>query len=146
MRRFLGLVSVTGLVLAVVPAAFAQQGMSGFGGYPAGITTGSTYGFYPGGYRQSYVPAPTASGYTMSPRVTYYSSGFYGGTPGTTTYGPGVNLSSPNAAAYGYSTPAYSGTTYAPSYRYAPGYGSGSYYGRPGWSGSGLYGRRSFRW
>jgi len=144
MRRLLGLVTVTGLALAVVPAAFAQQGVGGFGGYPAGITTGSTYGFYPGGYRQSYVPTPSASGYSMAPRVTYYSSGFYGGTPGTTTYGPGVNFSPPNAAAYGYSTPGYGGTMYAPTSRYAPGYNSGTYYARPGWSG--MYGgRRGYR-
>src|SRR5829696_7328658 len=125
MRWFYGLALATGLVLVDVPAATAQE-LNAFGGYPAGITTGSTYGFYPGGYRQSYVPTPSASGYTMAPRVTYYSSGFYGGTPGTTTYGPGVNFSSPNAAAYGYSTPAYRGTMYAPTSRYyAPAYNSG---------------------
>src|SRR5947209_6231945 len=102
MRWFFGLAMATGLVLAEVPAASAQDTLAGgFAGYPAGITSGSTYGFYPGGYRQTYTPAPAGSGYAATPGVTYYSSGFYGGTPGTTAYGPGVNFSSPNAAAYG---------------------------------------------
>jgi len=142
MRWFCGLLMAAGLVLADVPAATAQDSLGSFGGYPAGITSGSTYGFYPGGYRQTY------SGSAMSPGVTYYSSGFYGGTPGTTTYGPGVNFSSPSAAAYGYSRPVYPGTAYAPSYgySYAPRYGYGTYSARPGWSRGGLFGGRSYRW
>jgi len=142
MRWFFGLLMAAGLVLADVPTATAQE-LNAFGGYPAGITSGSTYGFYPGGYRQTY------SGYSSTPGVTYYSSGFYGGTPGTTTYGPGVNFSSPNAAAYGYSSPMYSGTRYAPSYgygSYAPRYSYGTTYARPGWSRGGLFGGRSYRW
>ena len=145
MRWFYGLALATGLVLVDVPAATAQD-LGSFGSYPAGITSGSTYGFYPGGYRQSYSAYPSASGYTMAPRVTYYSSGFYGGTPGTTIYGPGVNVSSSNAAAYGYSAPVAPATGYAPSYRYgyAPrsyGSGYGTYSTR-----SGMFGGRSYRW
>jgi len=146
MRWFYGLMMATGFLLVELPAASAQEGFSGFGGYPAGITTGSTYGFYPGGYRQSYVPYPSSTGYSVAPRVTYYSSGFYGGTPGTTTYGPGVNFSSPNAAASGYSAPLYATPRYAPTYRYAPSYGYGSSYAAPGGYRSGLFGRRTYSW
>jgi len=139
MRWFCGLLMAAGLILASVPAATAQD-LNFFGGYPAGITSGSTYGVYPGGYRQSY------SGYSTTPGVTYYSSGFYGGTPGATTYGPGVNFSSPSAAAYGYSTPVYPSARYMPSYGYAPrSYGYSTYSTRPGWS-RGLFGGRSYRW
>jgi len=147
MRWFFGLVMAAGLVLAEAPGAFAQDSLSAFGGYPAGITGGSTYGFYPGGYRQSYVPSSSASGYSLAPRVTYYSSGYYGGTPGTTAYGPGVDFSSPNAAAYGYSAPVYPTTRYAaPAYGYAPSYGYGTTSVRRGWSLPGLLGRRAYRW
>jgi len=143
MRWFYGFLMAAGLVLADVPSATAQE-LNAFGGYPAGITTGSTYGFYPGGYRQSY------SGYGTTPGVTYYSSGFYGGTPGTTTYGPGVNFSSPNARAYGYSAPIYPSGRYMPSYgsSYAPryGYGYGGYSGGSGMYRGGMYGGRSYRW
>jgi len=108
------MVLVGGLMLAVAPAAKAQD-LGSFGGYPAGITTGSQYGFYPGGYRPTTTTYRTRSGYVSTPGATYYSSGFYGGTPGTTIYGPGVNLSSPNAVAYGYSAPIGGVPVYSPT-------------------------------
>jgi len=150
MRGFSGLAAVGGLVLALGATAHAQDSLGSFGSYPAGITTGSSYGFFPGGYRQAYMGVPTTSGYYMAPRTTYYSSGFYGGVPGSATYGSGVNYSAPGARYYGaapvYPSPRY-GTYYAPAARtyYAP--SAGTYYApaagsyRPG-----LFGGRSYRW
>jgi len=137
MRWICGLIAATALATASAPAR--AQDLATFGDYPAGITTGSQYGFYPGGYRQTYSPYSTPSGYAMAPRVNYYSSGYYGGTPGTTVYGPGVDLSSPNAAAYGYSAPYYGG------YRSVPSYGYRTYTTRPGLMGRGWMGRRGYR-
>lgn len=133
MRWVYGMVLAGGLACVAAPAASAQD-LGAFGGYPAGITSDSAYGFYPGGYRQNYTTYRTPTGYVASPRVTYYSSGFYGGTPGTTAYSPGVNFSSPNAAAYGYSAPLYGTTGYVPS--------TGTYYATP--ARRGLFGRRTY--
>jgi hypothetical protein len=102
MRYVFGLVIAGGMVLGLTSSASAQINGMGFGGYPAGITSGSSYGFYPGGYNGPYSSATT--GYVMRPSggvSTYYSSGFYGGVPGTTTYGPGVNYSASSAYPYG---------------------------------------------
>jgi len=135
MRGFLGLVAVGGLTLALGTTARAQDSMGAFGSYPAGITSGSSYGFFPGGYRQGYVGVPAASGYYMAPRTTYYSSGFYGGVPGSVTYGTGVNYSAPGTAGYGYRTPVY------PSARY------GSYHApATGVYRRGFMGGRGYRW
>jgi len=103
MRRVFGLVGAGALVLALASSADAQtNSLGGFGGYPAGITTGSQYGFYPGGYNGSYSSANSVYRVAPAPGTsTYYSSGFYGGVPGTTTYGPGVNFSSSTAYPYG---------------------------------------------
>jgi hypothetical protein len=136
MHRVFGLVIAGGLVLGLAPTARAQTDMSGIGGVPAGITTGSQYGYYPGGYNGPYSSANSV--YTMAPRPnytsTYYSSGFYGGVPGTTTYGPGVNYSASTA---------YPGGTYgyASSYGRVPAYGT---YTTPrrGLFRGGLFGRR----
>jgi hypothetical protein len=49
MRWIFGVLLATGLMIPPMRAR-AQDAMNAFGGYPAGITTGSTYGFYPGGY------------------------------------------------------------------------------------------------
>jgi len=146
MRKLMGWAALAAVVLAAGVEARAQDGLNAFGGYPAGITTGSSYGFYPGGYRQGYAAYPTTSGYAVAPQTRYYSSGFYGGTPGTVTYSPGVNFSSANAAYYGYSTPLNPVYSAAPGVRYnyyRPGYvtAPGTYY-RPG-----LFGGRSYyRW
>lgn len=140
MRNFLALAS---LVLAFGIDAKAQDGLNAFGGYPAGITTGSSYGFYPGGYRQGYAAYPTTSGYAVAPQTRYYSSGFYGGTPGTVTYSPGVNFSSANAGYYGYSAPLNPVYSTAPRYNYySPGYSTGYGTYRRGFLG----GRSSYRW
>jgi hypothetical protein len=122
MHRVFWLMIAGGLVAGLDSTASAQNDLNGFGGYPAGITTGSQYGLYPGGsngyYSSSSVstPAPTPGS------STFYSPGFYGGAPGATTYGPGVNYSASTA---------YPGGTYgyAGSYGRPPsaGYGYGSY-------------------
>jgi hypothetical protein len=121
-------------LMASAQAANAQDSLDAFGSYPAGITTGSQYGFYPGGYRPNPSTYRARSGYVVAPRPTYYSSGFYGGTPGATTYSPGINYSSPNAAAYGYAAPLYGTTTYPSTY--------GTTYARP--VRRGLFGRRTY--
>jgi hypothetical protein len=136
MRRFLALLAVGCLAAAYAPAASAQDSVNAFGGYPAGITTGSPYGFYPGGYGQGVAAYPTAGGYAYGPRVSYYSSGYYGGTPGTMTYRPGVNFSAGNAASYGYASP-----RYAMPYTYTPSYGT---YYPSGMYRRGLFGRRTY--
>jgi len=128
-----GMVIAGGLLLAAAHTASAQDSLGSFGTYPAGITTGSQYGFFPGGYRTNAPMYRTPSGYLTS-GPTYYSSGFYGGTPGTTTYGPGIDYSSPNAAAYGYSAPLYRSTTYPSTY--------GTTYVQP--VRRGLFGRRTY--
>ena len=117
MNRIFGLTVAGGVVLGLASSATAQtNSLNAFGGYPAGITTGSQYGFYPGGYNGAYSSGNSV--YRIAPPVgtsTYYSSGFYGGVPGTTTYGPGVNYSATTAypnGTYGYSS----------SYRAVPSY------------------------
>jgi len=132
MRWVFGLAMAGGLALLPTTAANAQD-LNAFGTYPAGITTGSSYGFYPGGYGQTYVGYPARrGGYYVAPRVRYYSSGFYGGTPGTVTYGNGIDYSTGSAYPYGY-TPRY--TTGA----YVSPVPSTVYYRR------GLFGRRYYR-
>lgn len=142
MRGLLVLVAAGGLTLALGSTARAQDSLGSFGSYPAGITTGSSYGFFPGGYQRGYVGVPTTSGYALAPRTTYYSSGYYGGVPGTVTYGTGVNYSSPNAAYYGYSAPRTYTYPSLPSSRY------GTYYvPQTGVYRRGLLGGRSYyRW
>jgi len=135
MRWILG-TAMAGLLLLSASSSASAQDLNGFGSYPAGITSGSAYGFYPGGYGPAYVPGRTASGYTTAPGVVYYSSRYYGGTAGATTYGPGINYSSPNAAAYGYGPAA---TVTAP-YAYTPGYRYSTYRVRRG-----LFGPRAVR-
>jgi hypothetical protein len=121
-----------GLMLGLASTARAQGSMNAFGGYPAGITTGSQSGFYPGGYlgpystTAPYVPPTTRYGPSYS---RYYSSGFYGGIPGTVTYGNGVDLSA--RSAYPYGTPGYN-SSYggSPMYYQGPAV-RGWYGGRP---------------
>jgi len=146
MRGILKYLAVGGLVLASGGMAVAQDSMAAFGSYPAGITTGSSYGFFPGGYRQGYVGVPTTSGYALAPRTSYYSSGFYGGVPGSATYGTATNYS---AGYYGTPAPAYGTYGYGavPSSRYGtygygavPSTGYGSYYAPQ----RGFLGGRSF--
>jgi hypothetical protein len=106
MHRVFWLMIAGGLVAGLDSTASAQNDLNGFGGFSAGMTMGSQYGLYPGGnngyYSSSsvYTPAPTP-GYTTS-----YSSGFYGGAPGATTYGLGANYSASTAysagGTYGY--------------------------------------------
>jgi hypothetical protein len=131
MRWIYGFLAAGALLLVERPAG--AQNLNSFGGYPAGITTGSSYGFYPGGYAPTYSTYSTPAGAVTMARPTYYTSGYYGGTPGTVVYRPGVNLSSPNAAAYGYSAP-------VTKYRYVP---NRTYTTRRGWFRRGLFGRRA---
>jgi len=132
MRWVFGLAMAGGLALFSATDANAQD-LNAFGTYPAGITTGSSYGFYPGGYGQTYVAYPSRrGGYYVAPRVSYYSSGFYGGTPGTATYSNGVDYSAGSAYPYGY-TPRYGTVPYTSTNP------STVYYRR------GLFGRRSYR-
>jgi hypothetical protein len=133
MRNGFGLMIVGAMVLGLTSSASAQVNGMGFGGYPAGITSGSSYGFYPGGYNGSY--SSPVNGFTMRPSggvSTYYSSGFYGGTPGSVTYANGVDYSARSAYPYGY-TPRY---TTAPYTTVVP---TNGYYRR------GLFGRRYYR-
>lgn len=144
MRRIMGWAAA--LVLAPAIGANAQDALNAFGSYPAGITTGSSYGFYPGGYRQGYSSYPAPGGSYVVPQTRYYSSGFYGGVPGTVTYGPGVNYSAPSAGYYyGSSVPTYRSYATVPGTWYSnPGY---SYTGVPGVYRGGLLGRRTYyRW
>jgi hypothetical protein len=122
MHRVFWLMIAGGLVAGLDSTASAQNDLNGFGDFRPAMTMGWQYGSYPGGYNGYY---SSNSVYTPAPRPgysTYYSSGFYGGAPGATTYGPGVNYSASTA---------YPGGTYgyAGSYGRPPsaGYGYGSY-------------------
>lgn len=135
MRGFLTFAAVGAMALALGATAQAQDSLGSFGSYPAGITTGSSYGFFPGGYRPGYVGVPTTSGTYLAPRTTYYNSGFYGGVPGSVTYGAGVNYSAPRPPYYYGAAPVY------PSARY------GTYYApATGVYRRGLFGGRTYRW
>jgi len=95
MHRILGLVTAVGLILGMASLARAQDTGFGFAGFPAGITTGSDYGFVPGGY----AAAPPATSYRPTyPGTTSYGTGSYRPAyPGTTSYGTGYYGTTPGA-------------------------------------------------
>ncbi len=99
MRLLTGL-AVGALLLVQASAANAQLSMNAFGGYPAGITTGSPspYGIYSQGYYTERYGYPFSYNYQVSPiygtsytvpgGAGYYSSGYAGySAPGTYAYG-----------------------------------------------------------
>ncbi len=114
MRGVFGMLMAGGLVLGMASLASAQDSLNAFGGYPAGITTGSNYGYYPGGYS----PIPPISVQPSWLGTTSYSAGYYGMAPNT------VNPStmySPYTSSYPlYAYP--SASSYAPYYGAAPTY------------------------
>ena len=111
MHRIFRMVMMGGFVLGMASLARAQDSLAAFGGYPAGITTGSDYGFYPGGYAPAVPPAWPGT-------TTTYSAGYYGLVPNTVS--PGVPYS-PYTSSYPlYSYP--SARPYAPYYGAAPTY------------------------
>jgi hypothetical protein len=118
MRYILGLVVAAGLWLGTASAAQAQFSLS-VGGPWGGVSVGVPYvGAYGGYYAAPY----SGYGYSAVPGTTYYSSGYYGVTPGVPVY----------SYPYGYTS--YYG--YAPYYRYG-------YYGP---SYGGFYGLRRGYW
>jgi len=160
MRFFTGL-AVGALLLAQASTAHAQLSVNAFGGYPAGITTGSPspYGIYSSGvvterygypFTYSYRAAPVyGTSYAMPGSGTYYNSGYAGyAAPGVTSYGAASPYSSATvypstaypysnatvypSAVYGYST--YVPTRYATSSYPAYGYRRGLFgRWRAGW-------------
>jgi len=137
MRYSFGLLVAGSLLLGPAIAANAQDSMNAFGGYPAGLTTGSAYGgnwsgFYglnPGGvplntYNQPYNANGANYSYMLpgsNSATNLYSSAYV--TPGSTSagYAPGTTYAG-SPYAYG-ARPAYT-TTYPRYYSY----GSSPYY------------------
>jgi hypothetical protein len=139
MRSMIGLLAAGGLVLGLASAAEAQMG--GFGGYPAGITTGSTsganwsgyYGLNPGGYPLMSYNRPYSfygSNYVL-PQTGGFNTGY-------STYGQpnvyyGANNYVPRTGPY----------AYRPTYSYRPGvtnyYSSGYSASIPGTTTSGAF-------
>jgi len=153
MRGYLGCV-VGGLVLALGTTASAQVSLNTFGGYPAGIAVGSPYGSVAGGYGQIYMGVPNGPGTYRGAGTSFYNSGYsgyssyYGGLPGTATFGTTVNYLAPTVGYYGgYNSLGYS--PYSPSLGYGgvyPAYGS-YYVPRSSFYGGGFLGRgRLFPW
>jgi len=131
MRWVYGFLVASALLVVDRPAS--AQIMNWFRGSQGGITTGSSYGYYPGGYTQTSTGYATPLGYAATPG-TYYSSGYYASAPGTVVSGPGVNPAAPNGAVYKYSAPVTT-SVYSPYWTYAT---------RRGWFRRGLFGRRLF--
>jgi hypothetical protein len=155
MRPIIRSIWAGGLVLALTTAAAAQTTLGDFGGYPAGITTGSPsganwsgfYGLNPGGYPLRSYNQPYSfygSNYVL-PQTGGYNTGYYSYRPAPTySYRPGVT----NYYSSGYYAPGPGTRTYAPGTTYyAPGTTAyGTYrapgtvtYGAPLYGGSSTY-------
>jgi hypothetical protein len=103
MRSILGTLLGVGLVLGMASSAGAQTSLGDFGGYPAGITTGSPsganwsgyYGLNPGGYPLRSYNQPYS--FYGSNYVLPQTGGF---NPGYNTYRPPVYYNPPSQPRY----------------------------------------------